>query len=62
VITEGNPSQGVRELAQQAVAVLMDRHGLTEKDAFAFVAHAAMDRRVTVRVVASEILEGTLTP
>jgi AmiR/NasT family two-component response regulator len=40
----------------------MDRHELSELDAFNFIQRTAMDRRVRMQHVAREVLDGTLTP
>ena len=50
------------ELKIRAKGILMDRHGLNEADAFAFVQKTAMSARRTMRDVADEIIAGTLTP
>lgn len=51
-----------RRVVDRAKGVLMDREAMTEKDAFSFVQRAAMDRRVPMRQVAQEIIDGGLTP
>ena len=51
-----------RRLVDRAKAVLMDNHGLPEAEAFTFVQRTAMGRRVRMRQVAQEILDGSLTP
>ncbi len=51
-----------RRVVDQAKAVLMDEHGLTEADAFSFVQRTAMGRRARMRQVAQEVLDGTLVP
>lgn len=60
---EGAEEQlAVRKVVDRAKGVLMDRHGLTEKDAFEFVQRTAMRERRTMREVAGDVLEGTLVP
>jgi two-component system, response regulator PdtaR len=51
-----------RRLVDRAKGVLMDQHGLGEAEAFSFIQRTAMDRRVPMRDVAQEILDGSLTP
>lgn len=48
-----------RKLVERAKGLLMDRHGMSEQDAFRFIQSAAMDRRLSARAVAEAILEGT---
>ncbi len=51
-----------RMLVDRAKGRLMDAHGLTEQDAFRFVQRSAMSKRSTMREVAEQILDGSLTP
>ena len=51
-----------RRLVDGAKGVLMERHGMGESDAFAFIQRTAMTRRIRMAVVAQEILDGDLTP
>ncbi len=51
-----------RKLVDRAKGRLMDAHGLTEQDAFRFVQRSAMSKRSTMREVAEQILDGSLTP
>ena len=51
-----------RRHVDRAKGVLMDKHGMGEDEAFSFIRRTAMDRRVRMRDVAQEIIEGTLTP
>ena len=51
-----------RRLVDEAKAVLMERDGLPEAEAFAFIQRTAMQTRSRMRVVAQEIVDGTLTP
>ena len=52
----------VRKLVDRAKGRLMDAHGLSEQDAFAFIQKAAMQSRRQMRTVAEEILAGSLVP
>jgi AmiR/NasT family two-component response regulator len=40
----------------------MDRHPLSESDAFSFIQQSAMRQRAKMRLVAEQVLEGKLTP
>jgi len=51
-----------RRLVDEAKAVLMERDGLPEADAFAFIQRTAMQTRSRMRDVAQQIVDGTLTP
>jgi AmiR/NasT family two-component response regulator len=51
-----------RRAVDRAKGVLMDRDGMGEAEAFSFIRRKAMDRRVPMRVVAQEIVDGQLTP
>jgi response regulator NasT len=51
-----------RRVVDRAKGLLMDRHSLTEQDAFRFVQQTAMRERTTMRSVADRVLAGTLTP
>ena len=51
-----------RKIVDRAKGVLMDRHGMSEADSFAFVQKTAMRDRTTMRAVAELIIDGTLTP
>ena len=51
-----------RKLVDRAKGHLMDQHGLTEKEAFRFVQTSAMGSRSTMRDIAAQILDGSLTP
>ena len=43
-------------------AILMDRHGLTEQEAFSFIQKRAMNDRVRMRDVAQLVIDGELAP
>ena len=51
-----------RRTVDRAKGVLMDRHGLTEADAFGFIQKTAMNERRSMRSVAEEVVSGQLTP
>ncbi len=51
-----------RKLLDRAKGVLMDRHGLAEQDAFVFLQQHAMSSRRQMKVIADEVLAGTLAP
>jgi response regulator NasT len=51
-----------RRVVDRAKGVLMDDHGLAEKEAFAFIQQTAMSRRARMADVANEIVDGTLVP
>jgi response regulator NasT len=52
----------VRKLVDRAKGVLQSAHGMTEPDAFRWVQRTSMDRRMSMRVVAQGVLDGTLLP
>ncbi len=51
-----------RKLVDRAKGMLMDDHGLSESDAFAWIQRRAMQDRKTMRAVAGEIISGELSP
>ena len=51
-----------RRWVDRAKGMLMDRHKLSEADAFRFIQQAAMRERQTMRVVAKRIMDGELSP
>ncbi len=51
-----------RRLVDGAKAVLMERSGLTEADAFGFIQRTAMGTRSRMVDVARQVLDGTLAP
>lgn len=51
-----------RRLVDRAKGILMDDHAMRESDAFSFVQHTAMTRRLTMREVARQVIEGELRP
>jgi two-component system, response regulator PdtaR len=66
------PADGDREQAEDKIAtrrvvdeakgVLMDRHELSEPDAFAFIQRTAMQTRSRMRDVAQRVVDGELAP
>jgi two-component system, response regulator PdtaR len=51
-----------QRLVDRAKGLLMDNHGMKEADAFSFIQRTAMRLRLTMKEVARQIIEGTLTP
>lgn len=51
-----------RQMVDRAKGVLMDKHAMAEAEAFSFIQKTAMTRRIPMRQVAQEILDGALTP
>src|SRR3954453_17644339 len=51
-----------RKVIDRAKGVLMDRHHLSEADAFSFVQKQAMAGRTTMRLVAERLVAGDLSP
>jgi two-component system, response regulator PdtaR len=51
-----------RKLVDRAKGLLMDKHGLTEADAFRFVQKTAMDTRQPLKAVAQQVVDGSLKP
>jgi two-component system, response regulator PdtaR len=51
-----------RKFVDRAKGMLMDRHGLSEADAFAFIQRTAMRERVTMSRIAQRVIEGLLVP
>ena len=51
-----------RKVVDRAKGLLMDRHGMTEHDAFSFIQKRAMRDRVTMRAVGDLVIAGELTP
>ncbi|MGI9604814.1 MAG: ANTAR domain-containing response regulator [Acidimicrobiales bacterium] len=51
-----------RKAVDRAKGILMDVHAMSEAEAFRFVQTTAMGSRRSMREVADEIIEGTLTP
>jgi len=51
-----------RRWVDRAKGRLMDDHSLSEAKAFSFIQQSAMNRRLTMREVAREIVDGTIVP
>ena len=51
-----------RKVVDRAKGMLMDKHSLTESDAFSFIQRTAMSERVTMREIAQRVLTGDLKP
>ncbi|MDQ6797716.1 MAG: response regulator [Actinomycetota bacterium] len=51
-----------RRIVERARGLLMDTHKLSENDAFAFIQQSAMRQRAKMRVVAEQVLDGSLVP
>jgi response regulator NasT len=51
-----------RKLIDRAKGALMDRHGLSEQDAFRFIQTSAMTERRTMKDVAQEVIAGERAP
>ena len=51
-----------RKVVDRAKGLLMDRHGMSENDAFSFIQKRAMRDRVTMRAVSDLVIAGELTP
>jgi len=61
----GDPAEdkiATRRVVDEAKGVLMDRYGLSEPDAFAFVQRTAMATRARMRDVAQRVVDGDLVP
>jgi response regulator NasT len=51
-----------RRIVEKAKGVLMDRDQLSESAAFSFIQQTAMRQRAKMRVVAEQVIDGTVTP
>ncbi|MCU1447860.1 MAG: response regulator receiver and domain protein [Acidimicrobiales bacterium] len=51
-----------RKVVDRAKGMLMDKHKMSENDAFSFIQKTAMRERVTMKQVAQRIIAGELTP
>ena len=51
-----------RKIVDRAKGILMDRHGLSEQDAFSFIQKRAMAERTKMKAVAEQVVSGDLTP
>jgi response regulator NasT len=51
-----------RMVVDRAKGILMDRHGMSEHDAFSFIQKRAMAARTKMRTIAEQVVSGELTP
>ena len=51
-----------RRLVDRAKGLLMDNNGMREADAFSFIQKTAMQQRLTMKVIAQQVIDGELTP
>jgi AmiR/NasT family two-component response regulator len=51
-----------RKVVDRAKGQLMDKHRLTEADAFSFIQRKAMAERMTMKAISEQIIAGTLEP
>ncbi len=51
-----------RKVVDRAKGILMDKHGMRESEAFAFVQKRAMSERRTMKDVADDVIDGRLVP
>jgi two-component system, response regulator PdtaR len=51
-----------RKVVDRAKGILMDEHGLSEADGFAWIQRRAMQERVTMRAVGERVISGELRP
>ena len=51
-----------RKVVDRAKGMLMDKHGMSENDAFSFIQKTAMQQRVKTKVIAQQIIDGEVTP
>jgi response regulator NasT len=51
-----------RKLVDRAKGMLMDNHAMKEAEAFRFIQKTAMSRRLTMKRVAEQLIDGTLKP
>jgi response regulator NasT len=51
-----------RKLVERAKSALMTGHGLSEPEAFRWIQRTSMDRRLTMRAVAEQVLAGEAAP
>jgi two-component system, response regulator PdtaR len=51
-----------RKVVERAKGKLMDEHSMPEADAFSFIQRTAMRERRTMKDVAAQVIEGTVTP
>jgi len=51
-----------REVVDRAKGILMDRHAMSEQDAFSFIQKRAMSERTKMKTIAERVVAGDLTP
>ncbi len=51
-----------RKALDRAKGVLMDKHGMSESEAYGFIQRGAMNHRTTMRRVAEMVVAGEITP
>lgn len=51
-----------RKVIDRAKGLLMDKHAMSETDAFGFIQRSAMNHRMTMKDVAEQIVSGAITP
>lgn len=51
-----------RKIVDRAKGRLMDEHGMPEQQAFSFIQKRAMSERVTMRVIAQQVIAGEIKP
>lgn len=51
-----------RKAVDRAKGILMDRDAMSEAEAFSFIQKHAMRNRTTMRLVAAQVIDGTLEP
>jgi AmiR/NasT family two-component response regulator len=51
-----------RKVVDRAKGVLMDRHGLSEQEAFSFIQKRAMAERTKMKTIAERVIDGELEP
>jgi response regulator NasT len=51
-----------RKVVDRAKGLLMDKHGLSEGDAFSFIQKTAMAERMTMKAISEKIISGELQP
>jgi response regulator NasT len=51
-----------RKSIDRAKGVLIDKHGMSESDAYGFIQRGAMNHRTTMKAVADMVVSGELRP
>jgi two-component system, response regulator PdtaR len=51
-----------RRIVDRAKGILMDRHAMSEADAFSFIQKTAMRERQSMKVVGQRVIDGELSP